>query len=54
MSQYLKRYVFLYQQLDASGLDDDTRDEYENEIDEIYYELDDEDLEYIVEKELEM
>ena len=54
MSKYLKRYVFLFQQLQNDGLDDETRDEYENEIDEIYFSLDDDDLEYIAEKELEM
>ena len=54
MSKHLKRYIFLFQQLETDDLDDDTRDEHENEIDEIYYELDDSDLVYIAEKELEM
>ena len=54
MSQYLKRYVFLFTKLQDNDLDDDLRNEYEDEIDEIYFNLDDDDLEYIAEKELEM
>lgn len=54
MSKHLKRYVFLFKQLQDDDLDDDKRDRYEEEIDELYYELDDDDLEYIAENELEM
>lgn len=54
MSKHLKRYVFIYKKLQDDDLDDSLRDEYEEEIDELYYKLDDDDLEYITENELEM
>jgi hypothetical protein len=54
MSKQLKRYVFLFAQLQGDDIDDDTRNEYEDEIDAIYFDLDDDDLVYIAEKELEM
>jgi hypothetical protein len=54
MTKALKRYIFLYKKLQSDKIDDDIRDDYESEIDEIYYDLDDEDIDYIVENELEI
>lgn len=54
MTKNLKRYIFLFNKLQDDDLADDKRDKYEEEIDEIYYELDDDDLAYIAENELEM
>lgn len=53
MSKYLKRYLFLYKQLQEDDITDELRNKYEEEIDELYYELNDDDLEYISENELE-
>lgn len=49
----LDRYLFLFEQLQGD-LDDDLRIEYEEEIDDLYYALDSDETEYIMEKELEM
>ncbi len=54
MSKHLKRYVFLFKQLQEEDVADELRNKYEEEIDELYYELDDDDLAYISENELEM
>lgn len=54
MSKSLKRYIYLVKKLRDDDIDDETRNDYEDEIDKIYYELDDDDLEYIAKKELEM
>ncbi len=54
MSKYLKRYLYLFKQLQDNNLSDNERNNFEDEIDEIYFDLDDDDLEYIAEKELEM
>jgi len=55
MSKQLKRYIFLYNQLqEDGGVTNELRNKYEEEIDELYYELNDDDLEYISENELEM
>ena len=54
MSKYLKRYIFLFQQLKTDELDDNIRCDYEDEIDSIYYELDGDDLAYLIEKDIEM
>lgn len=54
MSKYLKQYVFLFKQLQDEDLNNDMRNDYENEIDEIYFDLDDDDLVYIESNELEI
>jgi len=54
MSKHLKRYVYLFKQLQDDDISDAMRDKYEEEIDSLYYELDDDDLEYITNNELEM
>jgi len=54
MSKHLKRYVFLYKQLQEDDITNNLRDKYEEEVDELYYKLDDDDLEYISENELEI
>lgn len=54
MSKYLKRYIYLFKQLQKDDLDEDLRNEYEEEIEEVYYELSNEEIDYIQENELEM
>lgn len=54
MTKNLKRYIFLFKHLQSEDISEEKREDYENEIDEIYYELDDDDLAYIQEHELEM
>ncbi len=54
MSKHLKRYIYLFKRLIDDDLSESTRDKYEEELDSLYYKLDDDDLEYIAENELEM
>lgn len=54
MSKYLKRYIKIFNELQKDDISDEKRERYEEEIEEIYFELDDEDLAYIAENELEM
>lgn len=54
MSEHLERYIFMIKELQQHDLDDQLRNNYEDEIDELYYDLDEEDLEYIVRYEIEV
>jgi len=53
MSKHLKRYIFIFKQL-QEDISENLRNKYEEEIDELYYELNEDDLEYISQNELEM
>lgn len=54
MSENLERYVFMFKELQQHDLEDRLRNNYEDEIDELYYNLNDDELEYIAHHELEV
>ena len=54
MSENLERYIFMFNELQQHDLEDRLRNTYEDEIDELYYDLNENDIEYIVSHELEV
>lgn len=47
MSPNLKKYIGIVKKLDAEDLNDDEVDRLEEKLDELYYELSDEEIAYV-------